>query len=382
MKKAIILGGVGAVGIEATYDFVETSNFQEIVIADSNIKKAREVVELLNDSRVSAVKIDVNDEDALKDIIKESDIVINALPFKYDYIVTKYAVKYGVSGVDVATDEDQFEFHDEAVDKNITFVPGVGATPGTTNMMAKKAAELLDEIDTIEIYWAAFRSTATSPGLLHVTIWEFDPSLKERVVYEDGEWKQVPPFKGNKETEFFPLIGRRLTVFVPHSETWTLPEYLDKKPKKVYVRGTWPDETMDLLKTLLYYGFYNNEPVNFNGVQVKPMEFIYRFLLNRPEARETKIWGYGLKVEAIGVKDGKKVKVTIMNSHPHPDKWGGKRAYFKCIGRPLSIGAQLIAEGRVSGPGVIPPEAAFETDDFFNELAKRDIKITWKIEYL
>ena len=382
MKKAIILGGVGAVGIEATYDFIETSGFDEIVIADYNINKALEVVKRVGDNRVSAVKVDVTDEYMLKDVLKGFDIVINALPFKYDYIVTRYAVELGLNGVDVATEEDQYSLNDAAVEKGVTFVPGVGATPGTSNLMAKKGVELLDEVDTIEIYWAAFRSTAPSPGLLYTTIWEFDPNLKERVIYEYGEWKQVPPFTGVKEVEFFPLIGKRLTVYVPHSETWTLPEYLDKNPKKVYVRGTWPDETMNLLKTLLYYGFYSNKPIEIDGVLIKPMDFIYKFLLSRPEAKKTEIWGYGLRVEVTGVKDGRRAKVIVMNKHLHPDEWGGSRAYFKCIGIPLSIGAQLIARGSVSEKGVIPPEAAYNPDEFFEELGKRDIEISWKIEYL
>ncbi|RLG61850.1 hypothetical protein DRN87_01385 [Candidatus Geothermarchaeota archaeon] len=382
MKKAIILGGVGAVGIEATYDFIETSGFDEIVIADYNINKALEVVKRVGDNRVSAVKVDVTDEYMLKDVLKGFDIVINALPFKYDYIVTRYAVELGLNGVDVATEEDQYSLNDAAVEKGVTFVPGVGATPGTTNIMTKKGVELLDEVDTIEIYWAAFRSTAPSPGLLYTTIWEFDPNLKERVIYEYGEWKQVPPFTGVKEVEFFPLIGKRLTVYVPHSETWTLPEYLDKNPKKVYVRGTWPDETMNLLKTLLYYGFYSNKPIEIDGVLIKPMDFIYKFLLSRPEAKKTEIWGYGLRVEVTGVKDGRRAKVIVMNKHPHPDEWGGSRAYFKCIGIPLSIGAQLIARGSVSEKGVIPPEAAYNPDEFFEELGKRGIEISWKIEYL
>ena len=382
MKKAIILGGVGAVGIEATYDFIETSGFDEIVIADYNINKALEVVKRVGDNRVSAVKVDVTDEYMLKDVLKGFDLVINALPFKYDYIITRYAVELGLNGVDVATEEDQFSLNDAAVEKGVTFVPGVGATPGTSNLMAKKGVELLDEVDTIEIYWAAFRSTAPSPGLLYTTIWEFDPNLKERVIYEYGEWKQVPPFTGVKEVEFFPLIGKRLTVYVPHSETWTLPEYLDKNPKKVYVRGTWPDETMNLLKTLLYYGFYSNKPIEIDGVLIKPMDFIYKFLLSRPEAKKTEIWGYGLRVEVTGVKDGRRAKVIVMNKHLHPDEWGGSRAYFKCIGIPLSIGAQLIARGSVSEKGVIPPEAAYNPDEFFEELGKRDIEISWKIEYL
>ena len=386
MAKAVILGGVGAVGIEASRDFIETSGFDEIVIADYNIEKARRFIEEYSDDRLSAVKVDVNDEDALRSVIKGSDIVINALPFKYDYIVTKIAVEEGVSGVDVATEQDQFDLTPKAEETGALFVPGVGATPGTTNLMAAKAAQLLDKVDTIEIFWAAFRCTAPSPGLLHVTIWEFDPNLKERVVYEDGVHKPVPPYSGAKWVEFFPLIGRRETVFVPHSETYTLPEYLppEKKPRRVYVRGTWPDETMNLLKVLLYYGFYEDKPVDFDGVYVKPMKFIYRFMLQSEKARETEVWGYGLRVEATGEKDGKPAKVIVMNEHPSGvEGWEGSRAYFRPIGNPLSIGAQMIYRGEtLVEKGVYPPEAAFDPDKFFQELGKRGIKISWEVEYL
>lgn len=386
MSSAVILGGVGAVGIEASRDFIETSDFDKIIIADYNIDKARMFVEKEGDKRVKAVKVDVNNLDSLRNVLSGHDIVINALPFKYDYIVSKVAVEEGLSGVDVATDVDQLALNKDAVENKVLFVPGVGATPGTTNLMARKAVDLLDEVDTIEIFWAAFRSTAPSPGLLHVTIWEFDPKLEERVVYVDGEWRKVPPYEGVKTVDFFPLIGRRKTVYVPHSETYTLPRYLppDKKPKQVYVRGTWPDETMNLLKVLLYYGFYEGKPVEFDGVSVKPMSFIYKFLLQSRQARETRVWGYGLRVEALGRKDGRPAKVVVLNEHPYDvDGWEGSRAYFRSIGNPLSIGAQLIARGDTTVKyGVLPPEAAFNPDTFFKELGKRGIEIKWVVQYL
>ncbi len=380
--KVLILGGVGAVGIEASRDFIKYGEYSEVIIADYRYDKIREFIREVRDSRVSGVKFNADDIDQLKSLIKDSDLVINALPFRYDYIVTKYAVELGVSGVDVAVEEEQLQLSEEASKKSIVFVPGIGATPGTTNLMAKKAVELLEDIESIEIYWAAFRSTAPSPGLLHVTIWEFDPKLEERVIYEDGVFKKVPPFSGAKEIEFHDPIGKQTTYFVPHSETWTLPKYLSKKPKRVYVRGTWPEETMNLLKTLFYFNFYANEPIEINGSIIKPMEFIYKFLLSRPEARRTKIWGYGLRVEAVGYKNGRKARVIITNRHPHYSKWGGSRAYFKCIGIPLSIGAQFIIEGKFKEYGVWPPEAAFEPDDFFSELSKRGIEIRWHIEYI
>jgi len=72
--------------------------------------------------------------------------------------------------------------------------------------------------------------------------------------------------------------------------------------------------------------------------------------------------------------------VTLKNRHPPMEEWGGRRAYAKNVGIPLSIGAQMIAEGKVDKLGVLPPEGVFDPEEFFKELAKRGIDIDAKIE--
>ncbi|HEX6303905.1 MAG TPA: saccharopine dehydrogenase C-terminal domain-containing protein, partial [Anaerolineales bacterium] len=50
-------------------------------------------------------------------------------------------------------------------------------------------------------------------------------------------------------------------------------------------------------------------------------------------------------------------------------------AYFKNVGIPLSIGAQLIASGQVAARGVVPPELALPTQPFFEALERRGITV-------
>jgi len=92
------------------------------------------------------------------------------------------------------------------------------------------------------------------------------------------------------------------------------------------------------------------------------------------------VWAYGLVVEVLGMKNGKPAKVTLKNSHPPMNKWGGKAAYSRNVGIPLSIGAQIMAAGRVKQKGVLPPEACFDPLSFFRELSKRGIEIHERIE--
>jgi len=87
-----------------------------------------------------------------------------------------------------------------------------------------------------------------------------------------------------------------------------------------------------------------------------------------------------LVVEVVGQKGGKPAKVSLKNGHPPMESWGGKSAYGKNVGIPLSIGAQMIARGKVKGKGVLPPEASLDAISFFNELSKRGIKIHERME--
>ncbi|MGD8505096.1 MAG: saccharopine dehydrogenase C-terminal domain-containing protein, partial [Candidatus Bathyarchaeota archaeon] len=237
----------------------------------------------------------------------------------------------------------------------------------------------LESAEKVQIAFAAFRCTAIAPGLLYTTFWEFDPEVEERVYYEDGEFLRVKPLEGAKVVEFHEHIGKQEVVYVPHSETRTLPKTFPEL-KKVEVRGCFPPRTMELIKMMVKYGFFQKQPIKVNNKEVNPVDFMFSFLLQNPEAKKNPIWAYGLIVEVEGQRDGKPARITLKNSHPPMDDWGGKSAYGKNVGIPVSIGVQMIAKGKVKGKGVFPPEASLDPTEFFNELSKRHITIHERIE--
>jgi lysine 6-dehydrogenase len=107
---------------------------------------------------------------------------------------------------------------------------------------------------------------------------------------------------------------------------------------------------------------------------------MYELLYQLPEGKQTPLWAYGLVVEVYGKRDRRDVKITYWNRHPPMEEWGGPAAYYKNIGIPLSIGAQMIARGDVTDRGVVPPETALDPDILIAELARRRIEIHEKIE--
>jgi saccharopine dehydrogenase-like NADP-dependent oxidoreductase len=72
------------------------------------------------------------------------DVVVNGLPWRYDMPGTKACVEVGVNGSDVSTEEEQWDFDAVAKDKDLIFIPGVGAAPGITNVKARNAADQMD----------------------------------------------------------------------------------------------------------------------------------------------------------------------------------------------------------------------------------------------
>ncbi len=376
--KVLVLGGVGAVCSETTRDLAQYSKFDEIVVADYNLEAANKLVETIGDPRLKTIFFDAEDYDSMLKLFPSYDVVINGLPWKYDLAVTKACVEVGVSGLDVSTEEDQWDYDAAAKEKDIIFIPGVGATPGITNAMARRAADQMDEVDDIQINFAAFRCPAPAPGLLITFLWEFHPKTESRVYYENGEFHWVGPFEGLKHIDFGGEIGKQEVCYIPHPETRTMPKSLGAK--KVSVHGCFPPQAMNLAKTLLEWGLYDEEPFTYKDIEINSLEMIHQLLLRSPKTKETPVWAYGLVVEVFGKKDGKELKIKLWSEHPPMDEWGGKAAYYKNIAVPLSIGAQMIVRGDVKARGVVPPETAIDPSILFNELKLRGIEIREQVE--
>src|SRR5258706_7706368 len=248
--RAVILGGCGAMGSEATRDLATTSDFDEITIADLNREKAQALAHSLNTStgrgHVRAEYIDASDEDALVALLRKQDVVVNTMTYHFGLQATRAAIRAGVNYLDLGglhNTPKQLALDSEAQAAGVTIVLGCGATPGVTNILARRGADALDTVEAVHIAFASHRSMAPSPGLLDTMLDEFSPEAS-RFYYEDGRLVEVQPFDGARLIAFQPPVGEQEVYFVPHSETHTLPRFIDKGLRRVDVRGAWRPETM------------------------------------------------------------------------------------------------------------------------------------------
>ncbi|MED0675924.1 saccharopine dehydrogenase C-terminal domain-containing protein [Aneurinibacillus thermoaerophilus] len=376
--KVFCLGGAGRICREAILDLVQHSSFEKITVADFNEEEGHKVVKWLNDPRVDFQKVDVRNREATVQQMKGYDVVMDGTTITLNGLSTACIAEAGCHGINLNGFGEE-SASDKVFKKNgKTCVPGFGMTPGVTQMMAMHAANQLDEVESIRVSHGAFRPIAFSRSIAETTTYEYDPNLPDRVIYENGEFVQVPPFARPREIRLPEPYGTTVQYIIPHAETKTLAKALAHKGiKLIEVRGTWPKKNMQLVRALYEWGFLRNEKINVKGVEVGILDCISEYLFNSKEGTETELYGYSLHVEVVGMKDGKRMCHTLYHTHPASDGsvegWEKLRAYTRNVGIPMAIATEMLAKGMVKATGVITTEEAFDPAAIFKELEKRQI---------
>jgi saccharopine dehydrogenase-like NADP-dependent oxidoreductase len=375
--KIIVLGGCGAMGSEATRDLANTSDFEEIVIADVDLERAEAFARELGDDRVRAIRADATDEDALTKTFSGFDVVANCTIYHFGLGATKAAIKAGINYLDLGglfNTPRQLELDADAREAGVTVCLGCGATPGVTNLMVRHAADQLDQVDEVHIAFASYRAIAPSPGLLDTVLDEFSTGSR-RFFWREGEFVEVPAFSGAKRVRFADPVGEIETYYVPHSETHTIQRFIGKGVRVVDVRGTWRPEIMQALRLFAALDLTSAKETQFHGELIPAKQFLRAHVLEHA----ANFAGDGecaflLNVQVEGRRNAERVLLEYTTRHPSSSEWGSTGT-AKMTGIPASIAAQKLAKGEILRKGVMSPEACFDAQSFFEELAKRQILV-------
>ncbi len=383
MAKVVVLGGSGAVGSVAVKTLSGQDHFSEIVIADINLAKARQVASGLKGKKVIAKKVDVLDQKKLIAAIKGSDVVLNCTgPFyKFAVPALKAVLKAKVNYVDINDDVDVtmevLEMDAEAKRAGVKALIGMGSSPGATNIIAKMAAtNLLDETDSIDIFHAHGGEPIEGEGVIghrfHCMSIDIPMFLDRKLTY-------VKYFEGDgislRENFVFPILGKVLLYPYPHPEQVTLPKYI--KCNRVTNKGSvLPEPYYNLIRDLCQLGLTGKEPVKVKGKKVVPYDFAMAFILRERERilKETR-FGHQRGCVSVVVKGKKDGKYREYRAHLASES----QALGEGTGIPAAIGTLLMQEGKVAGPGVLPPEACLNPMDFL-ALVPKVMKLDQKKE--
>ncbi len=145
MKQIVLLGAgkSATILIEYLLDNAIAENW-ELIIADLNEEDTKKKIN--GNSRGKFVLLDANNENAIEELVKKSDIVISMLPAFMHPKVAKMCVKHGKNMVTASYISDEMEALDaEAKEKNIILLNECGLDPGLDHMTAMRVIDEIQE---------------------------------------------------------------------------------------------------------------------------------------------------------------------------------------------------------------------------------------------
>ena len=400
--KVLVVGGYGAQGSVICTYLARIPEVSQVVCAGRNLEKAKRFVERLSSDKVKPKKLDANNTDMLESAAKGMDLVVNSSAPKYNLIIMDAALKKGAHYQDLAsgpTDMPMDKFVSKQIERSkkyedagLTALINTGSSPGVMNVLARHAADKLDQVDEIKIRYTGFMKTKE-----FISLWSPETAWADMAekpfLFENGELKRVPPFSGQEVHVFPSPFGSQTVVHHHHEEVVTLPRFIGKGLK--YVDFKMGDADILTAKAIWELGLLNDKLIDVKGVKVAPRDF-FLSLIPQPltmEEVERKIMEGTLidaaecgVVEVTGEKAGKKVRCTY--------EWPtlGIREANKIIpgvtqesyatGVPAAIFARMLGKGEIKTLGVIAPEClGLEVrKSFLSKLAKMKMPVCEKIE--
>jgi saccharopine dehydrogenase-like NADP-dependent oxidoreductase len=142
----------------------------------------------------------------------------------------------------------------------------------------------------------------------------------------------------------------------------------------------WPGHA-EKIRTLIECGLLENEPVSYNHRLITPRDFVSSVLSDRLALGKVERDMTLLRVEVSGKERGKLTRQRY-EMIDHYDRRHGTTSMARTTAFPCSIAAQILASGRISKRGLVPPELAFKDDlrnKFLNYLSERGMKIKSRV---
>lgn len=385
MGKALIIGCGGVASVTIQKCCQNSEIFKEIMIASRTKSKCDALKEKLaphTKTKIHTAKVNADNVGEVVNLINSfnPDIVINlALPYQ-DLTIMDACLATKTHYVDTAnyepTDTAKFEYkwqwayQERFKEAGICALLGSGFDPGVTGVFSAYAQKhYFDEIYNIDILDA----NAGDHGYPFAT--NFNPEINIREVtaegsyWEEGKWISTEPMS-IKRIYNFPQIGEKDMYLLHHEELESLALNI-KGIKRIRFFMTFGQSYLTHLKCLENVGMTSIKPIEFNGQQIVPLQFL-KAVLPDPATLGSRTKGK-TNIGCIfkGVKDGQERTYYVYNVCDHEEcyKEVGSQAISYTTGVPAMIGAMLIINGVWAKAGVYNIEE-FDPDPFMEALNK------------
>ncbi|MCG3226313.1 MAG: saccharopine dehydrogenase NADP-binding domain-containing protein [Candidatus Heimdallarchaeota archaeon] len=376
----IVVLGAGLVGNVIARDLAEDKSVK-VSIVDFN----QEILDkLTHDFDLQGICADLSNPNIIKDIVKDYDLVIGALPGFMGYQALKAVIEAGKNIVDISFfEEDPFSLDELAKEKGVTAVVDCGVAPGSSNIILGYVDSILDKTESFLCYVG---------GLPVERDWPFEykaPFSPSDVIeeylrlarYIENSEIVVKPALSEPELLDFPEVGT-LEAFNTDGlrsliQTMDIPFMKEKT-----LRYPGHIEKMRMLRET---GFFDKEEIDVNGIKIKPIELTSKLLFEQWKLEEGEEDLTVMKIIIEGIKEGKNLRYT----YEMLDKYDREKRVIsmaRTTGYTCTAVARILLEEKFNKKGIIPPEILGKDSEVYHQviedLWKRNVIIKETVEEL
>lgn len=171
------------------------------------------------------------------------DLIINASASVFNERVLRAALRLRAHYLDLSSHltrhpfkAEQMRYEKKFMEKNRAAVFNTGAAPGLTNLLVKRAAELLDEVHSVHIYLYESSESADPISQWSPEV-SFDEAISNPRIYRNKKFKLAKRFSELEKFRFPEPIGNARVVLAAQDEVATLPYFIPMHDLDVKIGG-------------------------------------------------------------------------------------------------------------------------------------------------
>ena len=370
MSNVIVLGA-GMVGSTMAIDMAKKHH---VTLTDISKDVLQRVKRRCNDLAVQ--QLDVCNKKELQELIRQHDLVINAVPGFLGFETLKSIIEAGMNVIDIAFfPENSLELDALAKEHGVTAIVDCGVAPGMDNVILGYYNEIMKLTDF----------ECLVGGLPRVKKWPFcykapfspidviEEYTRPARYVEHGEMVVREALTDCEYVEFdrvgtleaFNSDGLRSIIY-------TMPHIPNMKEKTLRYPGH-----VEYVKVLKESGFFGTEEIEVDGKQISPLDFTSKVLFNEWKLGETEEEITVMRVTLKGENAEGQIEEVVYDMYDEYSPGTGTSSMARTTGYTATAAANLFLDGIFAEKGVFPPElvgkhkACF--DYFFRYLEERDI---------
>jgi len=194
-------------------------------------------------STIAVAKVNARNMLGIVRAARGCQLIVNASASVFNLIVMRAALRLRAHYLDLSSHltrnpfkAEQFSYAKRFEEKNRAALINTGAAPGLTNLLVKRAAEMLDEVHSVHI--RLYESTESDDP---ISQWSpevsFDEAISHPRVYRNGKFRMGKRFAELEKFRFPDPIGNASVVLAAQDEVATLPYSIPMRNMDVKIGG-------------------------------------------------------------------------------------------------------------------------------------------------